>query len=436
MAEKIIKTTLDNGLQIMLKEIHTAPIISHWVWYRVGSRNEIPGLTGISHWVEHMQFKGTPKYPAGVLDKAISRDGGFWNAFTYFDWTAFFATMPAEKIWLPIDLEADRMQNSLYLPEEVESERTVIISEREGSENEPMFCLDEAILKEAFPQHPYRTEVIGRKEDLYTITRNDLFEHYRNYYAPNNAVLAMAGDFNAEKMLDHLAEVYKNVPARKIQSHSIKPDGPISGEKRVELSGPGETTYLNIVWKAPEGKNEDIFPLTILDSILTGPSSLNMFGGGSIANKTSRLYRPLIENQIAVGFSGDYVTSIDPYLYSISVIMHPDHTPGDALQVIDSEFQKIKQGDISEAELAKAVKQARALFAYGCENITNQAYWLGYSEMFDSYKWFENFLPSLEKVTREDVIQAANRYFADNQRVIGIYSPNPKGHTRTEGSDQ
>ena len=180
------------------------------------------------------------------------------------------------------------MQNSLYLPEEVESERTVIISEREGSENEPMFCLDEAILKEAFPQHPYRTEVIGRKEDLYTITRNDLFEHYRNYYAPNNAVLAMAGDFNAEKMLDHLAEVYKNVPARKIQSHSIKPDGPISGEKRVELSGPGETTYLNIVWKAPEGKNEDIFPLTILDSILTGPSSLNMFGGGSIANKTSR----------------------------------------------------------------------------------------------------------------------------------------------------
>ena len=97
MAEKIIKTTLDNGLQIMLKEIHTAPIISHWVWYRVGSRNEIPGLTGISHWVEHMQFKGTPKYPAGVLDKAISRDGGFWNAFTYFDWTAFFATMPAEK---------------------------------------------------------------------------------------------------------------------------------------------------------------------------------------------------------------------------------------------------------------------------------------------------------------------------------------------------
>ena len=116
--------------------------------------------------------------------------------------------------------------------------------------------------------------------------------------------------------------------------------------------------------------------------------------------------------------------------------MHPDHTPGDALQVIDSEFQKIKQGDISEAELAKAVKQARALFAYGCENITNQAYWLGYSEMFDSYKWFENFLPSLEKVTREDVIQAANRYFADNQRVIGIYSPNPKGHTRTEGSDQ
>ena len=123
---------LDNGLTILLKEIHTAPVISHWVWYRVGSRNEIPGKTGLSHWVEHMQFKGTQKFPSEFIDREISRHGGHMNAFTYLDWTAFFETMPADAIDAAIDMEADRMSNSLYDPEEVESERTVIISEREG----------------------------------------------------------------------------------------------------------------------------------------------------------------------------------------------------------------------------------------------------------------------------------------------------------------
>src|SRR5512138_723232 len=132
MAAMLTRLTLSNGLLILLKEIHTAPLISHWVWYRVGSRNEIPGITGASHWVEHMQFKGTPQFPATVLDKAISRLGGFWNAFTYLDWTTFFETMPAASIDLALRLEADRMVNSTFDPDEVDAERTVIISEREG----------------------------------------------------------------------------------------------------------------------------------------------------------------------------------------------------------------------------------------------------------------------------------------------------------------
>ena len=138
---------LDNGLTVLLKEIRSAPLISHWIWYRVGSRLEQPGRTGVSHWVEHMQFKGTEKYPDTVLDREISRNGGLWNAFTYTDWTAFYETMPADKIDLAISLEADRVSNSLFDPEEVESERTVILSEREGSENDPTFRLRERLLK-------------------------------------------------------------------------------------------------------------------------------------------------------------------------------------------------------------------------------------------------------------------------------------------------
>ncbi len=145
MSDTIVKTQLSNGLTVHLKEIHTSPLISHWVWYRVGSRDEPPGLTGISHWVEHMQFKGTPQFPPSTLDKAVSREGGIWNAFTYLDWTTYFETLPASKIDLGLRLEADRMVNSLFQAPEVESERTVILAEREGHENEPLFLLGEAV---------------------------------------------------------------------------------------------------------------------------------------------------------------------------------------------------------------------------------------------------------------------------------------------------
>ena len=188
MSDQITCNVLKNGIKIYTKEMHTAPIISHWVWYRVGARNENAGKTGISHWVEHMQFKGTPSFPAGVLDRAISRDGGLWNAFTHLDWTTYFETMPAEKIDLALDLEADRMVNSIYDPDEVNAERTVIISEREGNENDPLFKLEESMQLAAFPTHPYRNEVIGSIADLKSMSRDDLFEHYRSFYNPANAV--------------------------------------------------------------------------------------------------------------------------------------------------------------------------------------------------------------------------------------------------------
>ena len=179
MTETITQTTLSNGMQVLLKEIHTAPLVSSWVWYRVGSRDEVNGRTGISHWVEHMQFKGTPQFPANVLDKAISREGGLWNAFTYLDWTTYFETMPADKIELGLRLEADRMVNSLFDEDEVASERTVVISEREGNENEPRFQLGEAVQGAAFRVHAYHHEVIGDLADLHSMTRDDLHTHYK-----------------------------------------------------------------------------------------------------------------------------------------------------------------------------------------------------------------------------------------------------------------
>ncbi len=423
MPTPIATTVLDNGLTVQLKEIHTAPLISHWMWYRVGSRDEIPGKTGISHWVEHMQFKGTPHFPAGILDKAISRDGGIWNAFTYMDWTTYFETLPADKIGLALELEADRMVNSTFDPLEVESERKVVISEREGSENEPLFRLGEAMQVEAFQSHPYRNEVIGSIEDLHKIKREDLYQHYCSYYTPGNAILAAAGDFKAEEMLAQIKEIYKNVPPAPLPSHPAQPEPPLTGQRHVEVKGPGETTFLKIAYRAPSASYADFFPFTLLDSLLTGPSSLSMFGGGGISNKTSRLYRLLVEKELAVHVGGSLQATLDPYLYEITATIHPKQTPEAVLAAIDAEIKRLQEEPISVAEITRAIKQARALFAYSSENITNQAFWLGYAEIFANYDWFINYLDQLSKVTTADLQQIAQEYLQPSRRVIGAYLP-------------
>jgi len=422
MESTITKHILPNGLLVLLKEIHTAPIISQWVWYRVGSRNETPGITGISHWVEHMQFKGTPRFPGGVLDKLISREGGVWNAFTFMDWTAYFETMPADKIDLALQLESDRMQNSLYDPQEINAERTVIISERQGAENEPLFLLTEAIHKEAFTLHPYSHEVIGELEDLKSLQRDDLYQHYRTYYVPNNAVLALAGDFDTERLLARLEELYEHVPHGDIPSEQppIEPDQ--DGDKSLLVKGPGETTYVKSCWHVPPARHEDFWPLMLMDSLLSGPSSPNIIGAG-ISNKTSRLYQALVERELGVSVSGGMPATIDPFLYGITVIVRPDCSAEKVIQALDHEILQLQEKPPSEDELARALKQAKALFAYGTESITNQAAWLGYAEMFADYDWFTHYLQRLSTVNPKDVQRVAQAYLLPQNRVIGTYHP-------------
>ena len=414
---------LDNGLKVLLKEIHTAPLISSWIWYRVGSRDEPTGRTGISHWVEHMQFKGTPKFPARVLDRAISRDGGIWNAFTYFDWTTYLETMPADKIDLGLGLEADRMVNSLFDPEEVASERTVILSEREGSENNPQFLLYEAVQHAAFRVHPYHHEVIGEAADLRTISRDDLHNHYRTYYTPNNAVLGAAGDFETDEMLARIRGSFEAIPAGPAPARLVRPEPAALGEHRLTVEGPGDTTFLQVAYHAPAAQHADFLTMTVLDSLLAGPSSLNIFGGGGISNKTSRLYRALVEKELAVSVSGGLSVTVDPFLYTINVTIHPESKAERALLALDEEIGRLREEPVSSAEIERAIKQARALFAYNSENITSQAAWLGLAEMFSDYNWFLNYLRRLARVTPVGLQKAARHYLRPQNRVVGIYLP-------------
>lgn len=414
---------LSNGLTVHLKEIHTAPIISTWVWYRVGSRNELPGKTGISHWVEHMQFKGTENYPAGYLDREISRVGGIWNAMTYLDWTTYFETLPAPLFEISLSLEADRMEHSRFDPQEVELERTVVISEREGNENQPRFLLGEAVQMGAFKSHPYRFEVIGLKEDLQTMSPDDLIQHYRRYYRPGNAVLAIAGAFDTQDMLDKVNAHFGAIPDVTPNEMEIHPESSLNGEKKVSVTGPGQTSYVQIAYRAPSANHEDFFVLSVLDSLLTGPSSLNMFGPGGTTNKTSRIYQALVEGDIAVSSYGSLQATQDPYLYSINLTVHPDHTPDDVLQAVDHEIAKVQDAPVPTTEIERAIKQARALFAYSSENISNQAFWLGYPEIFASYDWFDHYVDHLARVTPQKVLEIAQTYLKPENRVVGFYTP-------------
>ena len=405
----------------MLKEIHTAPVTSTWIWYGIGPRNELPGKTGLSHWVEHMQFKGTRKFTSEDIDNLVSRVGGYSNAFTSPDWTTYFETMPSAHLHATLELEADRMVNSLFDPVEVETERTVIISEREGSENYPEFRLDEAVQLRSFQAHPYRHEVLGFKGDLISISRDDLFEHYRQYYQPANAILCIAGDISPESVLEDVENLFGSIPPAPLIRSIPSPEKALTPGDTVELEGPGEAHYLEIAWRCPAANDPDFFAYSIIESLLSGPSSLNMFGSGGISNRTSRLYQALVEEDYAASVFGDLSANIDPGVYKVFATIRPDGDPWAALKIVDEQVSRITSSELSVREIERAIKQARALFAYGSDNITNQGFWMGYASSFADYQWFAEYLTRLSSVTPSQVLKTAQKYLPADQRVVGIY---------------
>ena len=420
MAETVTRRRLSNGLTVLLKEVHTAPIVSWWVLYRVGSRNEPTGHTGVSHWVEHMMFKGTDKFPPGTLDRAIDRLGGSWNAQTFIDYTAYYETLPAEHLDLALEIEADRMVNAQFDPEEVDSERTVIISERQGLENSPTFWLSEELTAAAFRVHGYHHEIIGDQTDLETMTRDDLYNHYKQHYVPNNAIAVAVGDFDSDELMARIEAVYGGIPAGELPPTFVRPEPPQQGERRIVVERPGRTAFVELAYHVPAATHDDWFALEVLNSILCGPDG---FGGGGIDNKTSRLYKALVESELAASVDGSMTPTIDPFLYSISLTVRDGQRLEDVEAATHAEIERVRNGEISEAELARAKKQARALFAYGTERVTSQAFWLAFSECFNSHEWYLNYVARLEAVTLDDVLRVAGDYLRPQNRVVGWLVP-------------
>ena len=413
---------LDNGLTVLLKENHSAPIISHWVWYRVGSRNEISGKTGISHFVEHMQFRGTKRFPGKEAVREITRNGGDLNAYTSLNGTAFYETMPAERIGIAFDIEADRMVNSTFDPNEVETERDVILSEQEGDESAPICRLMNTIRKSAFPHHPYGRDLFGETEDLHGLTRNDLFDYYHTWYTPNNAVVTVSGDFDTEDMPHRIDAAYGRIPDRPVPIVDIAPETPISGLRKIEAHGSSDLNNLRMVWHIPSTNDDSIPSLMLLNIILAGVDSINMFDKISISNRTSRLYRNLVNSGMASDTCIYFTPTIDPYILDLSTQINSGVEVEEVSEAIFTELEDIAQNGVQTAEIEKACKQAKAMYTYSEEDITNQAYWLGASTMFADPGWYTDYLLRLESVKTEDISQIAKSILRRDNCIAGFFT--------------
>ena len=417
-----LKTVLNNGLTVILRENHNAPVSTFWTWYRVGSRYERSGITGISHWVEHMLFKGTRTFPQETVDKLVARVGGVWNGFTWLDFTTYYETLPADQIDLALQIESDRMVNALFLPKEVESERTVIISERQGNENSPNFLLSEALQAAVFSVHGYHHETIGHLCDLQTMTRDDLYTHYTTYYAPNNCVAVGVGAFDAKDMLRRIDRQFGKIKPGPALPRLASTEPEQRGERRVVVEGDGMTSYLDVAYRVPDARHPDFTALVALDAILTGGSGLSLFGGGS-TNASSRVYRALVDTELAIDVSGGMVPTYDPYMYTVGATVRQGHTPSEVEDALEAELQKVIDQPPAQAEVDKAIRQSRAQFAYGSESVTNQGFWYGFSEMFADHAWFEHYLDRLSLVTVDDVHRVAQTYLVKSCRSVGHYVP-------------
>ncbi len=423
----ITKARLNNDLTVVLREMHHAPVASFWIWYRVGSRNERPGLTGASHWVEHMMFRGSPEFPPGSLDRLVSREGGRWNAFTTHDFTAYFETLPSDRIELALRLESDRMVNATVAEEDVDAERTVIISERHMYENQPMFLLREELMAVAFRIHPYHHEIIGDETDLEMMTREDLYQHYRRYYNPSNAIVVAAGDFDSDLMLSEIERYFGHIPAGEDSQPQIRPEPPLRGERRVTVNGPGDTAYLAYSFRVPEATHDDFYPLVLLDAAYAGGGGIGHFGGGT-TNKSSRLYKALVATDLAVAVSGSMSPSIDPYLYTIFAIARPGRSLAEIESALEDELDRLGQEPLTQDELDKAIKRARAAYVLAGESVTGQAQMIGMAEaVAGDYRWYENTLDALSSVTLDDIERVRRTYLRRQNRIVGLYEPEPNG---------
>ena len=404
---------LENGLKVLIIEEHKAPVATFQVWYRTGSRDEPAGKSGLSHLLEHMMFKGTPKYGPSVFSNTVQKNGGTDNAYTTKDYTVYFELFSSDRIALSIDLEADRMRNLLLEPKEVLSERQVVMEERRlRYEDDPQSSLFEEVAAAAFKVHPYQRPVIGWMSDLGSIERTDLYDYYRANYSPDNAVIIIVGDVNAEEMLSRVRSSFEHIPPGPPKKSIVSVEPEQRGEKRVILHKEAELPFLILAYHTPSFPHEDSYALDILNVILSG-------------GKSSRLYQSIVyEKKIALDVSADYGSfNRDPYLFYFYATVSPGKDVREVEDALFAEIVKIQTMAPSVQEVQKAKNQIESSFIIGQDSIYLQAMKYGTFEMLGDWRLIDTYLEGIRKVTPEDVVKVARKYLTEENRTAGILMP-------------
>lgn len=424
LTQGVQKTVLENGLTVLTKEVPTAPVVSVQIWYRVGTRNETPGINGISHQLEHLMFKGTTQRPIqfGRLFNAL---GSASNAFTSYDETAYFGTVGKNKLNALLVLEADRMRNALINAEQLASEKRVVISELQGYENSPGYRLRRAVMNAAFPNRAYGLPVGGTKADVEAFTVEQVRDYYRQYYSPDNAVVAIVGDFSTETALQQVRQAFGEIPrqAKTPEAPSPFSNPADSPQQPIRLRQPGSAPLLQAVYPLPAIDHPDVPAIDVLDAVLTG-------------GRNSRFYQALVETGLVSDISAYPAELIEPGWYSIAATAAPEQDLNKIDQVLLQTLAALQRRPITRAELERAKTQLQANFILSNRDVDNQASQLAYNQtVAGDYRFSDRYLQAVAQVTAADVQRVAQTYLKAAKRTVGYFEPTqPAGPAPTSAA--
>ena len=417
---EVFEQTLRNGLKVVVKEDHRAPVIVQQVWYRAGSMDEVTGATGVAHVLEHMMFKGTRSVPAGEFSRRIAAAGGRENAFTSHDYTAYFQQLHKSKLPLAMQLESDRMQNLLLSDAEFGKEIKVVMEERRmRTDDEPQSLLSEKLMAAAYQEHPYQHPVIGWMNDLLAMGAGDARTWYKSWYAPNNAVLVVAGDVKASEVFALAQRYYGGIPAHKLPARKNFSEPPQLGVKRIVVKAPAKLPRLVMAYHAPVLRD----PAQDWQ-----PYALDMLAGVLDGNESARLNKALVrEQQLASSAGAGYdSTSRGPGMFEL------EGTPSEGKSVAELEaglraqIALLVQDGVSEDELKRVKAQVTASEVYKRDSVFYQAMQIGQLESIGlGYKAIPLMLQKLQAVTAQQVQDVAREFLKDDNLTVATLDPQP-----------
>ncbi|HEY0840559.1 MAG TPA: pitrilysin family protein [Vulgatibacter sp.] len=409
----MVEHTLANGLKVRLVASRSVPTVSYYTFFRAGSRNERPGITGIAHLFEHMMFNGAAKYGPKEFDRVLESAGGTSNAYTSNDMTAYYEDFASDALPTVIDLESDRMRSLAITPQTLESEREVVKEERRFRvDNDVPGMLDEALSAAIWKAHPYHWPVIGWMGDLDAISREDALAFFRTYYAPNNATIVAVGDLDPAATIEMIEKAYGDIPSGPPAPPVVDSEPPPNGERRVFVEYPSQAPSVMIGYKASAARDDDTFALDVVQAVLA-------------SGESSRLVKRLVyEEELATHVSIDFGWRIDPGAFVIFAELPPGGDPRKVEAVVYEELARIAKEGVAEKELRKAKNGLRAHFLEEIATHNGRAHAIGYYELLlGDWRETTRTLERYEQVKSADVKRVAARYFEAKNRSVATLIP-------------